>query len=43
MRAEEGDESIDDYAREAEEAREEVVEEGPWWRRLGRALGLWRS
>lgn len=41
MRAEEGDESIRDYAQEARETRERVVGRS-WWTRLRNALNPFR-
>jgi hypothetical protein len=43
MRAEEGDESIRDFADEAGEAKNNVAPEAPWWRKLWRGLAFWRS
>lgn len=42
MRAEEGDESVNDYAREAQEAKNNVAPEASWWRKLWRPLVFWR-
>lgn len=38
MRAEEGDESIGDYADEAAQTQDRVTSDTPWWRKLLRAL-----
>jgi hypothetical protein len=43
MRAEEGDESIRDFAGEAQEAKSNVAPEAPWWSKLWRRLAFWRS
>lgn len=43
MRAEEGDESIEDYAQEAQQAKSNVAPEAAWWRKLWRSLAFWRS
>lgn len=42
MRAEEGDETIDDYAREAGQAKGNIAPQTSWWRRLWRSLAWWR-
>ncbi|PQM44099.1 hypothetical protein [Mycobacterium talmoniae] len=43
MRAEEGDESINDYADEAEQAKDTVAPEPSWWHKLWRSLTFWRG
>lgn len=43
MRAEEGDESINDYAEEAEQAQDHVVPGPAWVNKLKRVLTFWRG
>lgn len=38
MRAEEGDESINEFADEADQARRNVAPRASWWKRLWRSL-----
>jgi hypothetical protein len=43
MRAEEGDENVNDYAEEAGQAYDNVAPEPSWPTRLWRLLTFWRS
>lgn len=43
MRAEEGDESVNDYANEAEQTHDYVLPGPAWLHKLKRALTFWRG